>query len=193
MFESLGNFERNEDLAGWIHGSDVIDPKATLEEATRLQTENAALRRQVAEMETLAASSRATRSGPLSAQLSSEAQQLLVAAKNGGGHILYIRYIGGAAIQAANRDFINPPGDREEARWKAALDELRENRLVEAAGAKGETFRMTKRGYEVADEIEAAGRTKPDAKPGACSRRRRHVGFLGFVTHSAPAAAELCR
>lgn len=53
VFESLGNFERNEDLAGWIHGSDVIDPKATLEETTRLQTENAALRRQVAELEIL--------------------------------------------------------------------------------------------------------------------------------------------
>ena len=165
-FESLGNFERNEDLAGWIHGSDVVDPVTTLEEITRLQTENTTLRSQVADLETLAVSSRAARTEPMSAQLSSDAQQLLVAAKNGGGHILHIRYLGGATIQAAGRNFINPPGDRQEARWKAALDELREHRLVEAAGAKGETFRMTKRGYEVADEIEAAGGGKLDAAQG---------------------------
>jgi len=91
----------------------------------------------------------------VAASLSGDAQQLLVAAKDGSGHILYIRHLGGAAIQAANKNFVDPQNDREEARWKAALDELREHRLVEAAGTKGETFRMTKKGYEVADEIEA--------------------------------------
>jgi hypothetical protein len=166
VFESLGNFERYEDLAGWIHGSEVVDPKATLEEVTRLQTENALLRRKVAELEEFAANLQAAKPGPVSDRLSSDAKQLLVVAKNGGGHILYMRFLGGARIQAGNRDFIKATGGREEAHWKAALDELREHRLVEAAGTKGESFRMTKRGYEVADEIEAAGESKPNAAPG---------------------------
>ena len=51
VFESLSNFERHEGLAGWIHGSDVVDPKTTLEELSRLQTENVTLRRRVEDLE----------------------------------------------------------------------------------------------------------------------------------------------
>ena len=92
----------------------------------------------------------------LSATLSDDAKELLVSAKNADGHILYVRFAGGAALQAANRNFINPQNSsREQARWKAALDELLEVRLIEALGYKGETFRVTKLGYEVGDEIEA--------------------------------------
>jgi hypothetical protein len=90
----------------------------------------------------------------IASQLNVDARNLLVAAKAGGGHIMYIRSLGGASIQAANKNFIDPFSDREEARWKSAIDELRGYRLIESAGSKGETFRMTKLGYEVADSIE---------------------------------------
>jgi hypothetical protein len=156
VFQSLANFERYEDLAGWIRGSDVVDPKATLEEAARLQRENAELRRKLADWEALAASS-ATAGGPesMAAALSADAKNLLAAANAGGGRIAYVRWMGGASIQAADKKFIDPADNhREEARWKAALDELRSHALVEAIGSKGESFRMTKLGYEVADEIE---------------------------------------
>ncbi len=156
VFESLANFDRIEDLSGWIRGSDVVDPKVTLEQVARLQTENAELLRKLKELEAVAAlSSNSGRQNSMATALSEDAKSLLVAAKAGAGRIVYMRYMGGAHIQAGNQDFINPKNDREEARWKAAIDELRGNRLIEDAGSKGESFRMTKRGYEVADEIEA--------------------------------------
>jgi len=50
VFQSLSNFEQNENLAGWIHGDEVIDRKEEItrlqEEVTRLQAVNAELRRQ---------------------------------------------------------------------------------------------------------------------------------------------------
>jgi Domain of unknown function (DUF4062) len=157
VFESLACFEQNEDLAGWIHGSDVVDPKAVLEEVDRLQAENAELRRQMAEWEA-AEQAMPSRESPasLASLLSEDAKRLLVAAKSSDGDIMYVRYMGGASIQAANKNFIEPYSDREEARWRAALDELHGYRLIESSGSEGEVFRLTKLGYEVADEIERA-------------------------------------
>ena len=155
VFESLANFDRNEDLSGWLRGSEVVDPKSTLEEVARLQTENAELRRKLNEMEAVIALSRsAPPQNSVAASLSGDAKSLLIAAKASAGRIMYSRYLGGASVQAGNRDFIEIKNDREEARWKAAIDELRLNRLIEDAGSKGEVFRMTKRGYDIADEIE---------------------------------------
>lgn len=154
VFESLYRFERNEGLDGWIRGSDVLDPKATLEEVDRLQIENASLRKLVESLQALVASMASAGEQSIAAGLSVDAKILLLNAKD-NGYILYLRHLGGANIQAGNRNFINPKNHREEARWKAALDELCEQRLVEAVGDKGETFRLTKRGYEVVDKIEA--------------------------------------
>jgi hypothetical protein len=164
VFESLANLERNEDLVGWIRGSDVIDPKAMLEEAARLQAENTSLRKRVEDWEALAAFlTGAGQRESAAMSLSDDARGLLLTAKNGDGYILYIRHSGGATIQAATRNFVDPQNHREEARWKAALDELQVRRLIEAVGYKGETFRLTKRGYEAADEIEATTRSNTPA------------------------------
>ena len=156
VFESLSNFERNEGLAGWVRGSDVLDPKATLEEIARLQTENALLRTRTKELEAFMSTL------PETVSLSDDAKDLLLSAKNADGYIVYALYRGGASLEAANRNFINPEDSpREEARWKAALDELLERGLIEAVGQKGETFRVTKLGYDVGDEIEAKSGTTP--------------------------------
>lgn len=158
VFESLSNFERNEGLVGWVRGSDVLDPKAALEEMSRLQAENASLRNQLRDLEAFisSASDSAQRDGAPS--LSDDAKDLLVGAAQADGHILYLRYLGGSCIQAGNRNFINPENNpREEARWKAALDELVERGLVETLGYKGETFRVTNLGYQVADRIAKRG------------------------------------
>ncbi len=82
-------------------------------------------------------------------------------AKAGGGYIMYVQYMGGANIQAGSKDFIEPYSDREEARWRSAIDELQDHRLIQDSEYKGENFRMTKLGYDVADEIE--GRMTPRA------------------------------
>jgi len=157
VFESLARYSEFEELSGWIRGSDVLDPKATLEEVNRLQTENAELRRQLNQLETeVRVSSAVHQEESWALTLNDDAKTLLVAAKESEGRIMYIQYMGGSAIQAGNKNFIQPAdSDREEARWKAALDELRGHNLVEDVGYKGEVFRLTKLGYEVADEIDA--------------------------------------
>ena len=82
VFESIANIEWNEDLPGWIHGSDVIDPKATLEEIDRLQGENAELRREFKEFEAQVAATLGATSGVSAADaISEDAKRLLLAAK----------------------------------------------------------------------------------------------------------------
>jgi hypothetical protein len=169
VFESLSNFERNESLVGWIRGSDVIDPKATLEEISRLQAENTSLKSQIKDLETLRSSVSPSDEEGGVASLSEDAINLLVTAKNDDGHIMYIRYTGGSALQAGNKNFIDPENSpREDARWKAALNELIERGLVESLGYKGETFQVTKLGYDVADEIEKSIGQQP-TEPGAAA------------------------
>ena len=56
VFQSLSNFERNEGLSGWVRGTDVLDPKTTLEEVSRLQAENILLRNQLEDTTTLLSS-----------------------------------------------------------------------------------------------------------------------------------------
>lgn len=155
VFESLSTFDRNEGLVGWIRGTDAIDPKATLEELSRLQAENISLLAQVHNLEAYLSTASAAGQRTAVGSLSVDAKELLVSAKRADGYILYVRYLGGSALQAGNRNFIQPENSsREDARWKGALDELRERRLVESIGQKGETFQVTKLGYEVGDEIE---------------------------------------
>jgi hypothetical protein len=156
VFESLSNFERNEGLAGWIRGSEVLDPV----EVSRLQSENASLRSQINDLQAFI--SAAEDQQGVESSLTDDAKELLMSAASSDGHILYARFIGGAHLQAGNRNFINAEkGAREEARWKAALDELLERHLVEDLGFKGETFRVTKLGYNIADEIQAESGEKP--------------------------------
>jgi hypothetical protein len=154
IFESLGRYSEYNDLSGWIRGSDVVDPKATLEEVNRLQTENAELRKQLSVMEAMVkASTPANQEDSLASTLSDDAKALLIGAKESDGRIMYIRYMGGASIQTVDKSFIEPYSNREEARWKAALDELRGHSLIEDVGYKGEIFQITNLGYKVADEI----------------------------------------
>ena len=109
IFESLYRFERNEGLDGWIRGSDVLDPKATLEEVDLLQIENASLRKQVESLEVLVASTASTGEQSIAAGLSVDAKILLLNAKD-NGYILYLRHLGGAnptfAIRGEKRLFL---------------------------------------------------------------------------------------
>ncbi len=157
VFESLANLNRNEQLGGWIRGSEVIDPKSTLEEVSRLQGENVTLRNKITDLETVTATFLGAQPAQsLSNALSDDAKELLVTAATSNGVIMHMRFMGGASIQAGGRNFINPMTDREEARWKASIGELRENRLVEMTSSKNaEIFKVTKRGYEIADEIRS--------------------------------------
>jgi Domain of unknown function (DUF4062) len=160
VFKSLTDFERNRDLIGWVRGDEVVDPKTTLEEMNRLQKENILLREQVKE---LIAVTKVPQKSVASA-LSENARKLLLAAKISEGSMILSRTFSGNKLQVGNENFIQDPmSDREKAQWRAVLDELLVQLLIEEHGAKGGMFRLTQRGYEVGDEIEAA--TKPDSSP----------------------------
>lgn len=94
----------------------------------------------------------------LKLDLSNEARDLLLkAVKDPQGTVLKVRTFGGLTVQANNNNMVTAPNDgRCEALWEGAVDELVENDLIADVGYKGEVFRVTRRGYEVADLLKGA-------------------------------------
>jgi len=156
VFQSLSNFERNEGLAGWVHGTDIIDPKATLEELSRLQAENASLREQVETAKAFLSSLSSQQT--IESTLTKDAIDLLSSAATDNGQILFMRYGNSASLIVGGREYIVPEdSELEEARWRGALDELANLRLIQAFGYRGDTYRLTRAGYEVVDKIVTKG------------------------------------
>jgi hypothetical protein len=87
-------------------------------------------------------------------RLSDDAKELLrEACKDRNGRITYSRTRHGSDISTNARDFIEDGSARSEARWKNALEELGEMRLIEDRGHKGEVFAITHRGFTVGDSL----------------------------------------
>ncbi len=55
------------------------------------------------------------------------------------------------AVRGINHKYIVV--GKDVAVWKAALDELKSNKLAVAVGYKNEIFQLTKYGYEVSEKI----------------------------------------
>ncbi|ENB2053169.1 DUF4062 domain-containing protein [Vibrio fluvialis] len=88
-------------------------------------------------------------------KLSDDAKELLVEASNDrGGDIMKLAYIGGTSMQTNRRNFIQVGSPREVARWEAALNQLLREDLVESVGTKGQIFRVTHYGFEIADKLK---------------------------------------
>lgn len=88
--------------------------------------------------------------------LSDEAQHLLSeAAASADGIVGKIAYIGGGIVQANGKNFVEPNNPRSRAVWEAAVDQLVDDGLLNPVGQKGEAFRISSRGYEVADALNA--------------------------------------
>jgi len=90
-------------------------------------------------------------------QLSKEARDLLLeAAADKNGVVLRVKTRGGLTIQANGKNLVTTPKDaRCQALWEAALNELRQNGLLEGRGQKGQVFGVTRDGYELADRLKA--------------------------------------
>jgi uncharacterized protein YaaR (DUF327 family) len=87
--------------------------------------------------------------------LSNEARILLKEASlDRNGSIMSLSYIGGDNIQTNGKSLISSQHPREVARWKSAIQELVDEHLIEDRGYKGEVFRITNLGYQIADMIE---------------------------------------
>jgi Domain of unknown function (DUF4062) len=151
IFESLSKLEKNEALLGWIRGDDNVAD-------SELKQENIELSRRVIDLESLLGFSSNVDEQNLDIKIITEdAKSLLLSAKEDGGNILYLQYLGRASIQAGKKTFlaIDSKNSREEVRWSEAIYELKKYNLVENYGSKGENFRITRKGYETADKIES--------------------------------------
>jgi hypothetical protein len=83
--------------------------------------------------------------------LSREAQVLLKEAI-GDGQILHVHFIGGTTVQAGGKNLAEDSA-RSVAIWEGALSELEDNRLVQSADPKRQVFRVTRDGYDLADQL----------------------------------------
>ena len=84
-------------------------------------------------------------------KLSEDARELLLNASKDLEGVLYTPIAGGGYIYTNGRDFADPDDPRSMARWKAAMDELVHLDLLEPQ--KGEAFRLTHAGYELANQL----------------------------------------
>ena len=87
-------------------------------------------------------------------QLSKEAQELLVeATKSENGIILKVPSFGGLHITTNNKDFGERRNPRSEAKWKQAISDLLDIRLIEDPKGKDKSFLVTEKGFQVADKL----------------------------------------
>jgi hypothetical protein len=97
---------------------------------------------------------------PSAPAVSPDAKTLLLeASQDRDGLVLTVRTFSGVTIKTNGRDFVTDKTPREAARWEGAIEELAELGALEPQGAKHEIYRLTHRGYELADLL----RTGDDA------------------------------
>ena len=90
--------------------------------------------------------------------LTGDARRLLLeGALAGDGMIMAIRNLHGLVVQVRGRQLTKQGDLRSEARWEAAVRQLRELDLLRDLGHKGELFRLTNLGYQVNDRIRSGG------------------------------------
>ena len=88
--------------------------------------------------------------------LSEEAKELLLeAAQDESGVIMRLGTMDGTHVQTNKREFSDLGNPRSEAKWRAAVDELHGEDLIEDRAGKGEVFFMTNKGYEVVEKLES--------------------------------------
>lgn len=90
--------------------------------------------------------------------LSAEAQELLLeCSQDSGGMVMVIPTLAGLMVQTNGKTLAQMGNPRSEAIWKAAVDELLAQELLEPRGHKDEVFGITNTGYEVADRLRRRG------------------------------------
>ena len=91
-------------------------------------------------------------------KLSQEARTLLLkTVEDRNAVVLKVRTSGGLTVQTNGENMVSSRDPRTEALWEGALNELISLELVADMGFKGEVFRVTRRGFEVADLLRVSG------------------------------------
>ena len=92
----------------------------------------------------------------VSEELSEEAKAILLeAVASQDGQLFILEEIGGQSIHANDKSLIPDQSPRTEALWFGGLEELQRRRYIIDTEHKGESFRVTKEGYEAADSLSA--------------------------------------
>ena len=91
-----------------------------------------------------------------SLDLSKEAQELLIAAaQDRFGLILKLRTMGGLIVESNGKSFVKGDSARAEAKWEQAMEDLHMAGCIKPEGDEGESFRITQRGYDIADSLNS--------------------------------------
>lgn len=86
--------------------------------------------------------------------LTDEARQLLLeAAKDSGGVVTRIQFLGGTKVETNGRQFVGSNEPRTVAKWTSAIDELERYGFIEDKAGNGEVFFVTSDGYNRADRL----------------------------------------
>ena len=86
-------------------------------------------------------------------EVSEEGKAILNATVASDGKNMRQRYHRGQVIQAGLRALIPDQHPRTIAKWVGGLEDLQRRRYVTDKGHKGESFEVTREGFEVADEL----------------------------------------
>jgi hypothetical protein len=69
------------------------------------------------------------------------------------GQVLHLSHLSGYVLQVKGKNLIEDGNDRSRAIWTAALEELERDDLLQPTGPKRNIFKVTRKGYEVADRL----------------------------------------
>jgi hypothetical protein len=69
------------------------------------------------------------------------------------GQVLHLSHVSGYVLQVRGKNLIEANNDRSRATWTSALEELERDDLLAATGPKRDIFKVTRKGYEVADQL----------------------------------------
>ena len=69
------------------------------------------------------------------------------------GQVLHLSHLSGYVLQVKGKNLIEDNNDRSRAIWTSALEELERDDLLAATGPKRNIFKVTRKGYEVADQL----------------------------------------
>ena len=69
------------------------------------------------------------------------------------GQVLHLSHLNGYVLQVRGKNLIEDDNDRSRAIWTSALEELELDGLLAATGFERNIFKVTRQGYEVADQL----------------------------------------
>lgn len=150
VFESLGNVEREGNVSGWVRGDEVINVKTTIDELSRVQSENSSLRNEMEQLKTLLREYKEDAKDY--ALLSTMDEELLKYIEESNGEIEIYDSVSGLEIQLKNR-VISPREGRELARWRKTIQSIKKFDFIHNTG--GVNYVLTDTGYEFIDSLKS--------------------------------------